>query len=95
MTPYKKNRNEVPLSERDKNLIRANDRVEELMKERARLTDYLEKANQRRLALKAEVNRQYGILTDLTLLVNTYEKELADCQKELKRYKERYGDIDE
>ncbi len=95
MTPYKTNRNEVPLSERDKNLIRANDRVEELTKERARLSDYLEKANQRTLDLKAELNRQYGILTELTTLVDKYEKELADCQNELKRYKERYGDMNE
>lgn len=95
MTPYKTNRNEVPLSERDKNLIRANDKVEELNKERARLTDYLQKANQRTLDLKAELNRQYGILTELTSLVDKYEKELADCQNKLKRYKERYGDMNE
>lgn len=95
MTPYKTNRNEVALSERDKNLIRANDRVEELTKERARLTDYLEKANQRTLDLKAELNRQYGILTDLTSLVDKYEKELAYCQNKLNQYKERFGDMNE
>lgn len=73
-------KNEEYLSEKEKYIIRANDKIKELEDRCKRYEGYLNSYYGKRIEMKKEIDRQQSIITDLTELVDKYEKELSKYQ---------------
>lgn len=73
-------KNEEYLSEKEKYIIRANDKIIELEDRCKRYELYLSATNSEKLKLHREIERQASIITDLTAVVDKYEKELSKYQ---------------
>jgi len=73
-------KNDEYLSEKEKYIIRANDKITELEDRCKRYEVYLTVCYGEKIKLKNEIDRQALIITDLTNLVDKYEKELSKYQ---------------